>query len=206
MTSAKGFPVHQTIPGNLDIVDINGDGLNGNFTANTVTASSLTGSSLAIKADGVTGFGPGPKTVRCTSDTAFDGSLQTLIPGLSVNIQAGFSYIFEAFVTYIGDTPTAGVFAYITMAGTATTSAFKAFIWHSADGGVRQQTTLGTNTGMNQSTAVAQTGVYGALLHGHVTCNGSGTLLVVGASSGTLGNPDSFTVQSGSDLRVWIEQ
>jgi hypothetical protein len=147
-------------------------------------------------------YGPGPATVRTTVTTPINSTTQAVIPGLTLPVAAGQSYIFESFVCYIADS--SGGFAYITMGGTCTTANFKSFIVHSADAGIRQQTVLGGNGGMQQATALASTGVYCAILHGHITVTLAGTLTVNAASSGAF-SPDAFTVQTGSDLRLWFD-
>jgi hypothetical protein len=120
---------------------------------------------------------------------------QSGITNLSVNIASGTTYYFRA------NLPVKGLSAndaYLTMGGTATASTFRASITWVGSGQqiMNQQTTLGTNTGL-ESNALVNGDFYDCVIEGFIVCNGSGTLTVNGASSA---NAASYGVLAGSTL------
>jgi hypothetical protein len=122
---------------------------------------------------------------------------QTTLTGLSVNADVG-QYAFRAHVRFIGD---AANTAYCTMGGTAGNNFFQADITYMGPGQqvVKEQSTLGTNTGLN-SAALVNGDFYKCDIEGLIGITSAGTVTVNGAASA---NIDTWQALTGSYLMVW---
>jgi hypothetical protein len=131
---------------------------------------------------------------RVTADVAFT-STTTLaaITGLSVNVQAGRTYAFEAEL-YVTDASSGGVQAAI--AGTCTATAIQYTGYTIADDAIEGKanaTALGTAVGSTQT--IETTGII-VRITGVITVNAAGTLLVQAAQNTS--NATATTVKRGS--------
>jgi hypothetical protein len=131
---------------------------------------------------------------RVTADVTFT-STTTLaaVTGLSVNVQAGRTYAFEAEL-YVTDAAAGGVQAAI--AGTATATAIQYTGYTIADNAIKGKanaTALGTAVG---STLTTETAGIVVCITGIITVNAAGTLLVQAAQNTS--NATATTVKRGS--------
>jgi hypothetical protein len=118
----------------------------------------------------------------------------------------GGTYYFEGDV-WISSSSTNS--AYITMAGPSTSDFFANIVWDQLQSGavaagfpndlIREQTTIGTNTGLN-SAGMNNGSFYKATIWGYAVFTATGNLVVNQASSA---NATSFTVKKGSVLRLF---
>jgi len=137
---------------------------------------------------------------RVTADVSFTSTVALgTVTGLSVNVQAGRSYFFEAYLSF---TCAAAGGARAAIAGTATATAieYDGYIVDSGANGIKgnvQATALGTAVG-----AVATTGTAGLILiRGTITVNAAGTLLVQGAQG--VSSTTATVFKRGSVFKVY---
>jgi hypothetical protein len=137
---------------------------------------------------------------RVTADVSFTSTVALgTVTGLSVNVQAGRSYFFEAYLSF---TCAAAGGARAAIAGTATATAieYDGYIVDSGANGIKgnvQATALGTAVG-----AVATTGTAGLILiRGTITVNAAGTLLVQGAQG--VSSATATVFKRGSVFKVY---
>jgi len=140
-------------------------------------------------------YNSGPALARTASTQGISAEAQTALTGLTFDVQPG-TYYFRGMICFTGN---AAQTAYVAMGGTCTESAFVATIDYSvAASDVVQQTTFGSNTGL-QSAALVNGGEYRAFIEGFITVSGAGTLLVNAATSA---NSLGWTSQPGSLLEL----
>jgi len=137
----------------------------------------------------------GRKTVYTTGTQTIGSTTQATVTGLSVPVAPG-KYRFHATLLFKG---LAANTAYLTMGGSCTASAFNAMIFYGdANNFTRQQTTLGSNTGLGSYTLSA-TGTYICYIDGNITVSAAGTLTVNAAASA---NANTFQTQAGCLLEI----
>lgn len=128
---------------------------------------------------------------RVTSDfTVTSSTTLTTITGLTVNVQAGRTYTFEAEISWT-DAAAGGIQAAIAGTATATNIVYDGWIIDSAANGIKgnaQATALGTAVASSTTTGTA-----GHLtIKGTITVNAAGTLLVQGAQNTSNGTATTF--------------
>jgi hypothetical protein len=139
----------------------------------------------------------GPLRVYTTGTQTISTSGQTAITGLSIALAANTKYYVRALV-YLKSGATGGP-SYVTLAGPTCSAFATTTIWGGAGNGfpVAQQTTMGTNTNVDFSTANSSS--YWVWIEGHITTSAAGSLTVNGAVSGS---PVTFVTQVASMLEV----
>lgn len=137
----------------------------------------------------------GRKAVYTAGTQTIDSTTQANITGLSLNVAPG-KYRFRAVLYFSG---LAANIAYLTMGGTATDTAFNAMIFYGTNDYARNQTVLGTNTGLGSDT-LANGGTYICYIDGNITVSVAGTLTVNGAASA---NANTFTTAKGCLLEIF---
>jgi hypothetical protein len=156
----------------------------------------------------VVGFGSGAQTpsayfqwagqARVTADVTFTSNVTLgTVTGLSVNVEAGRTYGFEAYLSF---TDAAAGGAKAAIAGTATATAIEYDGWMVADNAIKgqaQATALGTTVA--SSTTVGTSGVI--QIKGTITVNAAGTLLVQAAQNTS--NGTATTIKRGSTFMVY---
>jgi hypothetical protein len=132
-----------------------------------------------------------------TSEQDISSTNQNGITNLSVNVADGITYYFRANLAVKGLSTND---AYLSMGGTTTATSFRASITYLGTGQnvVVQQTTLGSNTGLN-SNALVNGDFYDVVIEGYLVATANGTLQVEGAASA---NATSYGVLAGSTLFV----
>lgn len=170
----------------------------------------LSGMGLATNASTFTGgdantwnVGWSPRIL--TSDATACSTIAQSSTGLTMPVGIG-TYAWDGDIWIVSSSTND---AYITMSGPANSDFVNLTVWEQLQAGavaagfpsnlVREQTTIGTNTGLN--TAGMNNGsFYTCRLFGYATFTAAGTLQVSQASSA---NATSFTVKKGSVLRVY---
>ena len=148
-----------------------------------------------LPGDGNT-YNSGPALAVTSGTQGINAEAQTALTGLSFDVNPG-NYYFRAMICFTGNSNTQT--AYVAMGGTCTASAFIATIDYSvAASDVVQQTTFGSNTGLESAT-LANGGEYRAFIEGFITVSTAGTLVVNGATSA---NALGWTSQPGSLLEL----
>lgn len=167
-------------------------------TATTVDATTVVTSDVELS-DGTGDYVVGHKIVYANESQEIETEDQNAINNLTVDVAAGTTYYFRASVMFEG--LNTGALAYITMGGSCTTSSFRASINYSGpgqDGAVVQQSTFGSNTGM-ESNALTINDYYVVVVEGVITVTDAGTLVVEGATNS---NTLSYRTEQPSTLYV----
>jgi hypothetical protein len=136
---------------------------------------------------------------RVASDVANTGTTLATVTGLSVNVQAGRTYHFDAYLSFT-DAAAGGIKAAIAGTATATAIEYDGFIIDSGSNGVKgnaQATALATTVASSTTTGTA--GI--VIIKGTITVNAAGTLLVQHAQNTS--NGTATTVKRGSTFMVY---
>lgn len=137
---------------------------------------------------------------RVTSDVTYTSTAALAnITGLTVNVAAGRTYSFEAYLSFT-DAAAGGIQAAIAGTATATAIEYDGWIIDSGANGIKgntQATSLGTAVATATTTGTA--GV--VLIKGTITVNAAGTLTVQAAQNTSNGTPT--TIKRGSYFLVY---
>lgn len=132
---------------------------------------------------------------RVTADVTFTSTTAlATVTGLSVNVLAGRTYSFEAYLSFT-DAAAGGIQAAIAGTATATDIRYDGFIVDSAANGIKGNTQAAAlGTAVASSTTTGTAGL--VLIKGTITVNAAGTLLVQAAQNTS--NATATTIKRGS--------
>ncbi len=181
------------------------------FTGNLDTRTNGADAGLFRVATNVVGFCSGNANTltgwmqwtgqtRVTADVTFTSTTAlATVTGLSVNVQAGRTYVFEAHLSFT-DAAAGGIQAAISGTATATDIRYDGFIVDSAANGIKgntQAAALGTAVASSTTTGTAGC----VIIRGTITVNAAGTLLVQAAQNTS--NATATTIKRGSWFYVY---